>query len=207
MYIFLAAVSGAVGFTVGGLIGGLISGPPFNSWIGVIGTVLGVICGAGVTYLRDWHKENKNLQGHLESVILEMQMVHSLANGYLKAQVKSPLYRFPTTAFENSLPALLTKGVFNSREASALQHFLVDLQAINRSLDYAHSFLTLYEKNDAAEKPLFDREINRAARKIKRYAAQPLGTAELYAPAFDILSKRLPRETIQRISFNLDSEP
>lgn len=182
------------------------SGSLFNPWIGVVGTLLGVLFGAGIVELRSRQEKWKGLQGHLEAVALEIQMINALASGYLEDGVQSPVYRFPTIAFEKSLPELLTRGIFDAQEASALQHFLIDLQAINRSLDYAHSLITKHEEMSERDKSLFNREIDRAKKKIKRFSSSAEGNSKLYKPAIDAVKKHLPGTVLQRISFDIKSD-
>ena len=68
-----------------------------------------------------------------------MEYCRSLAQTYVRDRVAAPLYRLPTIAYANSLPALLTDAALTESDTGSLLTFFNEVETLNRGLEQAES--------------------------------------------------------------------
>ena len=68
-----------------------------------------------------------------------MEYCRSLAQTYVRDRVAAPLYRLPTIAYANSLPALLTDAALTESDTGSLLTFFHEVETLNRGLEQAES--------------------------------------------------------------------
>ena len=95
----------------------------------VIGFLLGLVPG--------WVARGRRLRGHWGALRAELELCADRGQALLTHHVGAPLYRFPTMAYEASLPILLAEADVSEEEAMALGRFYCQVQDINRGLDNA----------------------------------------------------------------------
>ena len=95
----------------------------------VVGFLLGLIPG--------WIARGRRLRGHWGALRAELELCAEQGQALLSDYVGAPLYRFPTMAYEASLPVLLADGDVSEEESMALGRFYCQVQEINRGLDNA----------------------------------------------------------------------
>ena len=95
----------------------------------VIGFLLGLVPG--------WVARGRRLRGHWGALRAELELCADRGQALLTHHVGAPLYRFPTMAYEASLPILLAEADVSEEEAIALGRFYCQVQDINRGLDNA----------------------------------------------------------------------
>lgn len=95
----------------------------------VVGFLLGLIPG--------WIARGRRLRGHWGALRAELELCAEQGQALLSEYVGAPLYRFPTMAYEASLPVLLADGDVSEEESMALGRFYCQVQEINRGLDNA----------------------------------------------------------------------
>ena len=100
----------------------------------VIGFLLGLIPG--------WIARGRRLRGHWGALRAELELCAERGHALLSHHVGAPLYRFPTMAYEASLPVLLADGDVSEEESMALGRFYCQVQDINRGLDNAAALIT-----------------------------------------------------------------
>jgi hypothetical protein len=95
----------------------------------VIGFLLGLVPG--------WVARGRRLRGHWGALGAELELCEDRGQALLTHHVGAPLYRFPTMAYEASLPILLAEADVSEDEAMVLGRFYCQVQDINRGLDNA----------------------------------------------------------------------
>ena len=118
-----------------------------------------------------------------------MEFCHDLATAYLRDKVAAPLYRLPTVAYANSLPALLTDGALNEPDTRALLEFFNEVATLNRGLDQAEG-ARLIEDPSEREAKLLD-EFGRNKLKAERLVSAESLSPSYYDRAKSVISKRM----------------
>ena len=95
----------------------------------VVGFLLGLLPG--------WIARGRRLRGHWGALRAELELCAEQGHALVSDHVGAPLYRFPTMAYEASLPVLLADGDVSEEESMALGRFYCQVQEINRGLDNA----------------------------------------------------------------------
>ena len=68
----------------------------------------------------------------------EFKICAWIADQYLKGPVvRAPSYRWPSIAYEHAMPELLAGAGLNAQQAQDLIHYFMNVDAVNRGLDYA----------------------------------------------------------------------
>ena len=102
-----------------------------DAWIGVFGTIAGVIIGFGLTELTR-HIERKRRESRLWSALrAEVEACAALAKEYLDSKIRAPLWRLPDAAYAAAVGA----GALSTAEAGALATFYSSVDQLNRGLD------------------------------------------------------------------------
>ena len=86
----------------------------------VVGFLLGLIPG--------WIARGRRLRGHWGALRAELELCAEQGHALLSDHVGAPLYRFPTIAYEASLPVLLADGDVSEEESMALGRFYCQVQ-------------------------------------------------------------------------------
>lgn len=101
--------------------------------------VIAAATGAGLTFLlvvlNDWLRTRRKRRAHFAALRAEMDYCRSLAQMYLHDQIPAPLYRLPTVAYTNSLPALLSEGALGGQDVHTLVSFFNEVETLNRGLE------------------------------------------------------------------------
>jgi hypothetical protein len=122
----------------------------------------GVIVGAATTQLAAWWERKKRHLSYWSAMAAETELCRDHAAIYVADWVIAPLYRFPTTAYENGFPALLGEGAVTGAEAKAALTFYGIVEQINRGIEQANDALVDGQKTDHSVK-----ESNRVDLKCK----------------------------------------
>lgn len=103
--------------------------------------VIAAAAGAGLAFLLvvlyDWLRTRRKRRAHFSALRAEMDYCQSLAQMYLQDKIIAPLYRLPTVAYTNSLPALLSEGALGEPDVRALVSFFNGVETLNRGLEQA----------------------------------------------------------------------
>ena len=117
---------------------------PVEAWYQakeVIGAITGAVTGAVVAFLLvvayDLLRARRKRRAHFAALRAEMDYCQSLAQTYLRDRVAAPLYRLPTVAYSNSLPALLSDAALSELESHNLLSFFNEVVTLNRGLEQA----------------------------------------------------------------------
>ena len=97
--------------------------------------LLGVALGFLLSLIAEWWRGRARRRGHWAALSAEMEYCRSLANTYLHDGIGAPLYRLPTVAYANSLPALLLAAALNESDTRQLLSFFNTVETLNRGLD------------------------------------------------------------------------
>ena len=81
------------------------------------------------------------MRGHWGALRAELELCAEQGHVLLSHHVGAPLYRFPTMAYEASLPVLIADGDVSEEESMALGRFYCEVEDINRGLDFAAAFI------------------------------------------------------------------
>jgi hypothetical protein len=106
--------------------------------VAVVSALIGALTGGWVTHRfalsRDRAKVVATRKRYLSALATEIDYCARLASTYLTAGIKSPLYRFPTTAYETVYSMLLSDVLMES-DLAALTMFYSQVEQMNRGLD------------------------------------------------------------------------
>jgi hypothetical protein len=97
----------------------------------------GVIIGAAITQGVAWWQKRKRHRAYWAAMRAEIEVCRDYASGYVDDQVIAPLYRLPSSAYENGFPNLLGDGVPDRDETKAVIEFYGFVDQINRGLKQA----------------------------------------------------------------------
>jgi hypothetical protein len=102
---------------------------------GIMG-LIGVVLGYALTRLTDWWKGRTRRQAHWAALGAEIDYCRDRAQIYLDDDKAAPLYRLPTVAYANSLPALLeAAALLDEADTWNLLSFFSEVETLNRGLD------------------------------------------------------------------------
>jgi hypothetical protein len=112
---------------------------PKSWWLSaeVIAALLGVLAGFLLGLSADWWRGRSRRRAHWAALSAEMDYCRDLAETYLRENVAAPLYRLPTVAYTNSLPALLQSAALNDSDVRNLLAFFNEVETLNRGMDQA----------------------------------------------------------------------
>ena len=124
-----------------------------NSWVrfGVLRMkeIALVILGFVLAVIPLWFDRKRRLKGHFYAIRAELELCRERAESFLKDGMASPLYRMPLTAYQVSVPILLSENTLSEEESIALARFYCQAEDINRGLDNA---AVLLRDEDALQK-------------------------------------------------------
>jgi hypothetical protein len=147
--------------------------------------------------LERWRAEDserdRTVQGHLETIALDVQLAARLATVYLGAGIGVPGYRHPLFGMATALPHLVAKGTLRGSEAVVFAQFYVDADSWNRALNAAHELMD-------GNAPLQVRELTRA--RLKASHLIPGSKPSRYDETMAVLRKHLPAEALERLEFD-----
>lgn len=132
-----------------------------------------------------WLDRKRRLRAHWFALRAEMTLCHDRASTLLKDDIRSPLYRLPSSAYECSLPALLSEGAVSESDLLTLGRFFCQVQDINRGMDNAAAFLGA---NDAAG---LDREYDRNVKKARALVAVTEDAESLHTEAKQVVDAKI----------------
>lgn len=103
----------------------------------VIAALVGVALGYLLSLGTEWWRGFFRRRAHWAALSAELEHCRSLAETYLRDGFAAPLYRLPTVAYANSLPALLAEAALNETDTRSLLTFFNEVETLNRGLDQA----------------------------------------------------------------------
>jgi hypothetical protein len=102
--------------------------------------LVGVVIGFGMREAMEWRQRKRRRRAHFAALNAEIEFCRETARTLIDAGIAAPLYRFPMTFYEHSMPELLRLGLFDDSEAKALARYYAQVESLNRGLDQAHEF-------------------------------------------------------------------
>lgn len=84
--------------------------------------------------------QQKRIDSDWQAMRAQVQIIKRKAEAYSSAGIISPSYRFPTTAYENTVPQLLSEAEISGDELEQIADFFGVVEDANRGLDYVHHF-------------------------------------------------------------------
>lgn len=103
----------------------------------VIGAVTGASLAFVLVVLYDWLRARRKRRAYFAALRAEMNLCSDLAQTYVGDRIAAPLYRLPTVAYSNSLPALLSEAALGERDSRNLLLFFNEVETMNRGLEQA----------------------------------------------------------------------
>ena len=95
-----------------------------------------VVLGFGLGRLPPWLDRRRRVRSHWQALRGELLLSTERVNTFLDDNVKAPLYRLPTRAFDAALKALLSEGLEISPDEMKILYESADLIGdLNRGLD------------------------------------------------------------------------
>lgn len=140
-----------------------------------------------VTY--DWLRSRRRRRAHFSALRAEMEYCHDLAQTYLRDRVAAPLYRLPTVAYANSLPALLADAALNETDTRNLLAFFNEVETLNRGLDQAEGARLIADQAERDAK--FADELDRNRLKAERLVSLESLSPSYYDRAKSVIDSRL----------------
>lgn len=140
---------------------------------------IAAIAGAGMAFflvaVYDWLRTRRRRRSHFAALRAEMDYCQDLAQTYLRDRVAAPLYRLPTVAYTNSLPALLSDAALNESDTRSLLIFFNGVETLNRGLAQAEGARLIHdpETRDAKLLDEFSRNKLKAERLVPIDAISP----------------------------------
>jgi hypothetical protein len=123
-----------------------------SNWISGAFGLAGVVIDATITQGAAWWQKRKRHLAYWSAMSAEIDLCRDYAETYPKAMVIAPLYRLPTTAYENGFPALLGDGAVSHNDAKAVLGFYGEVEHINRGLEQANDAIADGVKTDHSVK-------------------------------------------------------
>jgi hypothetical protein len=154
--------------------------------------VTAAITGAVVAFLLvvsyEWLRTRRRRRAHFAALEAEMDYCNDLAQIYLRDRVAAPLYRLPTVAYKNSLPALLAEASLSDGETRSLLEFFNEVEALNRGLEQAEGARVI---PDAAERDAkLAEEFSRNMLKAQRLSPASAQSQSYYDCAKSVVASR-----------------
>ncbi len=97
--------------------------------------LFGVALAFFLSLFTEWQRSRARRRCHWAALSAEMEYCRSLADTYLRTNIAAPLYRLPTVAYANSLPALLSEAALSESDTRNLLTFFNEVETLNRGLD------------------------------------------------------------------------
>ena len=164
-----------------------------ESWYlsdGVIAAFIGAASAFFLMVIYNGLLARRKRHAHYSALKAEMEYCHDLAKVYLEGKIAAPLYRLPTVAYANSLPALLADAALNATDTRALLAFFNEVETLNRGLDQAEGARLITDPTERETK-LTD-ELNRNALKAKHLVSiEFLSSPSYYDRAKSVINSRL----------------
>jgi hypothetical protein len=148
-------------------------------------TVIGVLLGFFISETKEWLMRRRHRKAHWAVLRTEVELCREAAVTYLRDNIAPPLFRLPTLAVENSLPALLAGAWLKEEDAMVLFEFFSEVDTLNRGLSQAQS-VKEKEKNE-----LLAEEYGRNRMKTERLIPGNAGTLTLYDRVKAVIARNL----------------
>ena len=158
-----------------------------NPWIGVAGTLLGVVVGFGLNWWRDERRRKATRRALWTALECDLEKSRSNALGFLAATIDAPAYRLPTRAFDDLVPRLLEDGAMNEDEYAPLLDFFHVVDQANRGLDLAQAAV---ERGDTEQQ---NKEGRRVRMKMQSLVEGREGRPPLHPAAAAVVRRHLSR--------------
>jgi hypothetical protein len=154
-----------------------------------IAAVSGPALAFALIVLYDYLRSRRRRRAHFAALRAELDYCHELAQTYQRDNVASPLYRLPTVAYANALPALLADAALGEEELKRLLTFFNEVETLNRGLDQADSALSILDAQ--ASNNLLAGVVARNRLKAERLAPLSSSTPSYCERARTVLDARL----------------
>lgn len=155
----------------------------------IIGTLLGVVVGFLLSSTLEWWRGRRRRRAHWAALNAEMKHCRELAEIYLRNKAPAPLYRLPTVAYVNSLPALLESAALNESDTQKLLSFFNEVETLNRGLDQAEGASLIADCTERNKK--LDQEFNRNRLKAERLVSLNDCSPSYYDRAKSVVKSKL----------------
>jgi hypothetical protein len=108
-------------------------------WIPIAAALGGTVVGYMLGVLRDVQQEKRRVANSWKALYAEFKICCRIADQYFSGPqvIKAPSYRWPSIAYEHAMPELLSSAGLSARQAQDLIHYFMNVDAVNRGLDYA----------------------------------------------------------------------
>jgi hypothetical protein len=126
----------------------------------------GVAPGAWIGYWKESRQRQQRNRSYWSALSAEVDLCKGYGAAYVRDDVKAPLYRLSTIAYDNAFPARLGTGAVTEEEAQSILRFYSQVMQINRGLEYAH---TARQDDD-----LLDGEVSRLRQKASALTMIPI---------------------------------
>jgi hypothetical protein len=118
----------------------------------VIAAIVGAVIASLLIALYDWLRTRRRRRSHFAALRAEMDFCCNLARTYLRDNLAAPLYRLPTIAYSNSLPALLADAALRESDTRSLLAFFSEVETLNRGLEQVEGARQIADPRARAEK-------------------------------------------------------
>lgn len=118
----------------------------------VIAAIVGAVIASLLIALYDWLRTRRRRRSHFAALRAEMDFCCELARTYLRDNIAAPLYRLPTIAYANSLPALLADAALEESDTRSLIAFFNEVETLNRGLEQVEGARQLADPRERSEK-------------------------------------------------------
>lgn len=118
----------------------------------ITATLLGVAIGFFLNIINDWRKNRANCHAHFSALRAEIDYCNYLAKTYLDDNIKAPLYRLPTVAYANALPAIIAAAALTESDTRSLLTFFNEVETLNRGLNQIESCRSISDPNEKVTK-------------------------------------------------------
>jgi hypothetical protein len=107
----------------------------------VIGPIAAVFFAYHLGAKKESEREHRMIRSHFDALGMEIHRCADLAAIYLEQGIRAPLYRLPTSAYEQSMPVLKNTGIVSGGDAQSIQQFYLQAEQVNRGLDNVDDFV------------------------------------------------------------------
>ncbi|MEQ9151631.1 MAG: hypothetical protein RLO06_09055 [Parvibaculum sp.] len=186
----------------GGLSMAGVTASDLLPWIAVFAAVVSALLTHLFAVYRERRIARKRTAAWASSLKAEVEICAAFAEGYLKGNVDSPLYRLPIHIYSDALRALIEGGTLDGHDARKIVLFYSEVEMVNRGLDGSAAALNgLNLAVDEAAKQrhldMLNREKKRIPLKASRIASRMLENSQkegnhLYRDVMDVLARWSP---------------
>lgn len=165
---------------------------PVEAWYQT-NEVIAAVTGAAIAFVLvvsyDWLRARRKRRAHFAALEAEMDYCNDLAQTYLRDRIAAPLYRLPTVAYANSLPALLSEAALGKTDTRNLLQFFNEVETLNRGLEQAEGARLIADRIEREAKLAdeFSRNMLKAQRLVPVDALSP----SYYDRAKSVIDSRL----------------